>query len=189
MDINLIPAEMRPRRPSRAPYLFASMVYVFTALFFGTKVGVVARFHRVADSDRKLLATLNSNLGRYAGANAKLESMVGNASDLMEKVENFKSVKKEIIPLGAILCEIGNLVCEGIWFEEFSISYPSEEVHLKGFGIEPVEDKVFGFVYGMKNNENLKRFFSDVKLVSCIPVSGKENLKTFDIVMIFKSGN
>ncbi len=186
MDINLIPAEMRPKRPSRAPYLFAAMVYIFAALFFGTKVGVIKRLNREANSDRKLLATLNSNLGKYAGANARLESMVGDANGLMQKVENFKSVKNGMIPLGDILSEIGNLVPEGLWFEEFSISYPSEKVHLKGFGIEPVEDKVFGFAYALKNSENLKKFFSDVQLESCTPVSGRKTLRVFDIVMVYK---
>lgn len=186
MDINFVPAELRPRRPSKAPYLFAVMAYVFAILFFGTKIGMVKKIRQETSSDKKLLSTLNSNLSRYADANARLESTTSEAIDLMKKIENYKDIKKKKLPFAVILKETGNLTPEGLWFEELSIDYPSEKFNLIGFGTEPVEEKAFKFTYNLGESKTLKRFFNEMKLISCNPAPEREGLGIFVIEMVLR---
>lgn len=186
MEINFIPVESRPKRPSRAPYLAAAMLYIFATLFFGTKVGMIKKTNQELESDKKLLATLNTNLSRYVGANTKLENMTSEANYLMKKIGVLKDIKKNKIPFELILREIGNLTPEGVWFEEFSIESPSEELHLVGFGTQPAEEKAFKFVYNLEGSETLKRFFNEIKLVSCNPAPGRKNQRILVITMVFR---
>ncbi len=186
MDMNLMPVEMLPKRPNKAPYLFVAMMYIFAILFLGTKLPAVKKLHAGIESDKKLLTTLNSNLSKYASAAAELEKVTQEANKLMNKVDAFKNVKNKMIPLGNIVKIVGNLIPEGLWFETLSISYPAEEVHVKGFGKEAVQKKALEFVYSMESDRVLKEFFSKAELVSCTQVTGKKELKAFDIAMVFK---
>lgn len=186
MDMNLMPGEMQPKRASRGPYLFVAMMYVFAILFLGTKLPAVKKLNAGIKSDKKLLVTLNSNFSKYAGAAAELEKVTQEANNLIGKVDNFRNIKKKIIPLADIIKRIGNLIPEGLWFEALSLSYPAEEIHVKGFGKEAVQKRALEFVYSMESDENLKEFFSKAELVSCTQVPGRKELKAFDIAMVFK---
>ncbi len=185
MNINFVPVELRPKRPSKAPYLFVAMAYVFALLFMGAKVGVVRRIGKEVKSDQKLLATLSSNLSTYAGADQRLEKITSEINELGKKMESIKGISRKT-RFGVILHEVGNLIPEGLWFEELSIDHSSDELRLIGFGFEPAEEKAVKFAYSLEGSEILKKFFSEAKLVSSSPVPEREGQGSFDIEMVFR---
>ena len=184
MKINYIPLKARPKRPSRAPYLLAAMVYILAMLFLGAKIGKVLQFKQEAKGKRDFLATITSNLSKNAPALAKLENMTAEGNRLVKTGSTLQDISRSNIYWAGVLYELARAVPEELWFEELELSSSSVTTSLTGFGVgERTESKALELVTNLQKCPLFSQTFRGIGLVSCKIVEEGKKKRCFEIAM------
>ncbi len=184
MRVNYIPLKARPKRPSKAPYLLAVMVYVFAMFFLGAKIGKVMQFKREAKGKRDFLSVLTSNLGKNVPALAKLENMTAEGNNLIRRGSILQDLNTANIDWAGVLYEFSRAVPEGLWFEELELNSASAVTRLTGFGVGgETEAKALELVTNLQNAPFFSQTFRGIGIISCKPVEEGKKKRSFELVM------
>ncbi len=184
MKINYIPPKARPKRPSRAPYLLAAMVYILAMLFLGAKIGKVLQFKQEAKGKRDFLMTITSNLSKNAPALAELENMTAEGNRLVKTGSTLQNINSSNSYWADLLYEFARAVPGELWFEELELSSDSVTTRLAGFGAgERTETKALELVTNLQKGPLFSQTFQGIKLTSCKPVEEGKKKRSFEIIM------
>ncbi len=183
-SMNFIPVELRPKRPSSIPYLAVALVYVSALLFFGSRVPVVKRMKANEKEKASYLISLKETMEKYGSASAELENTLDRGMVVLNRRKALRGISESSMHWGSVLCAIGAVKPEELWFEELILNATSEEARVVGFGSgDNVQETVLAFVSELERSPAFKSMFSDIKPDACEPVEGMPNRERFVIVM------
>ncbi|MFO7897812.1 MAG: hypothetical protein R6V58_02000 [Planctomycetota bacterium] len=188
MQVNLIPPEMRPARPSPVPYMPLLGLIAISAIWLVTQLATAGVARRDCKKHRNEYQQLSTELGQYRELPGRIAHAEAERDELQHRAAAATAITHTGFSSTPLLQVVAESLPANLRLTALTVDYPRRQATILGYGSEEKTDlEVATFLRALNANRYIRRTFAGAELDYCNSRARNErSVKQFSISLRFR---